>query len=217
MSKWNHSICEECWWKSPNSVENGEPHRLKNATKRICCYCGAETLSGILVNDNPATTPCKGNHPDVPQEGKIELVDLRKYIVKEWLGRSIIVLYEYEQYGWSGFRWVPIGGNVQICNFESEQAAHAYAQGLGFSPASAPTDDEIKAIWRDVANGVGEQGDFLRSLGSAIVLADPENFPIIRPAAIFFIRKYQLESLAARPVAMLPIPEEKGGPENTHS
>lgn len=29
---------------------------------------------------------------------------------------------------WSGMRWVPIKGDVQICNFGSEQEARKYAE-----------------------------------------------------------------------------------------
>jgi hypothetical protein len=120
---------------------------------------------------------------------------LARYVVKEWLGRSIIVLSESDQYGWSGFRWVPICGNVQICNFESEQAAHAYAQALGLTPAQALDDEQIRAIWREAANDT-RNGDFLRSFGFAVVYADPENFPILRNPAIALIAKFQLERLA---------------------
>jgi hypothetical protein len=120
-------------------------------------------------------------------------IDLSQYVVRCQNDRWIVVLFSNEGYGWSGFRWVPIGGSVGIYNFDSENAAHAYAMQVGLTPAAAPSDDQIKTIWRNVANGVGSQGDFLRWLGSAIVNADPENFPILRPVAIFFINKYQLE------------------------
>jgi hypothetical protein len=34
---------------------------------------------------------------------------------------------------WSGSRWVPIGGNVQISNFDTRSEAENYAKGYGFT------------------------------------------------------------------------------------
>jgi len=33
---------------------------------------------------------------------------------------------------WSGSRWVPIGGSVQVCNFDERSHAESYATGAGF-------------------------------------------------------------------------------------
>lgn len=38
-------------------------------------------------------------------------------------------------FAWSGSRFVPIDGPIQICNFESESAARGYATSLGFEIA----------------------------------------------------------------------------------
>ena len=35
-------------------------------------------------------------------------------------------------FAWSGSRWVPIGGRIQVCNFDTESAAAGYATSLGF-------------------------------------------------------------------------------------
>jgi hypothetical protein len=40
---------------------------------------------------------------------------------------------------WSGSRWVPIDGPVQICNFVSRGDAETYAESAGFEAAG----DEI--------------------------------------------------------------------------
>jgi hypothetical protein len=210
-SEWNHSACDECWGK----FNLGEPYRLKEPPTTKCCYCGAENSSGLFVKENPGKTPCKGIHAD-PQDSRIEegaYIDLKQYVLRQSKGfadRWIIVLHQREECAWSGFRWVPIGSSIPNCSFDSEEAAHTYASQRGLVPASAPSDEQIRAIWRDIANGVASQGDFLRCLGSAIVFADPENFPIIRQAAIFFIRKYQLESLVAAsfPAALSPGKQE---------
>ena len=45
--------------------------------------------------------------------------------------RWIITQYENEECAWSGSRWVPIGGCVQICNFDSRAQADSYATGAG--------------------------------------------------------------------------------------
>ena len=55
MSKWNHSICDACWWKREGQLQ---PHRMKDPKQRTCCYCGAENSSGIGVKDDPAKTLC---------------------------------------------------------------------------------------------------------------------------------------------------------------
>lgn len=49
--------------------------------------------------------------------------------------RWIIVQQSDKRFAWSGSRWVPILGDVQICNFDSAQAAHFYAQEVGLQAA----------------------------------------------------------------------------------
>jgi hypothetical protein len=59
MSKWNHSICDECWRKrEPTRI----PHRgLPELTETVCCcFCGNPTRSGILVRESPDAVLCKG-------------------------------------------------------------------------------------------------------------------------------------------------------------
>jgi hypothetical protein len=43
-------------------------------------------------------------------------------------GHWIIVQPDNPRMAWSGSRWVPIDGDVQICNFESVGLAIEYAQ-----------------------------------------------------------------------------------------
>lgn len=56
------------------------------------------------------------------------------------------------------------------------------------------TDAQIHAIWIEVKIGRGHHGDFLRSFADAVVIADHENLPVLRSAALHFIRKYKLHS-----------------------
>ncbi len=58
MSRWTHSICEDCW----NEREPLEPVRLKPEIRQAesCCYCGQTHTSGIYIRDNWAFTRCRG-------------------------------------------------------------------------------------------------------------------------------------------------------------
>jgi hypothetical protein len=56
------------------------------------------------------------------------------------------------------------------------------------------TDEQIVSIWQQVLAGRGFHGDFLKSLAGAVVRADHENLPVLRSAALHFIRKYKLQS-----------------------
>jgi hypothetical protein len=48
-----------------------------------------------------------------------------------------ILVWEHDKhFAWSGSRWVPIIGDVQICNFESPEAAHFYAIEIGLEPGN---------------------------------------------------------------------------------
>ena len=59
MSKWTHSICEECWRKrEPNRT----PTCMIAAVTERCCFCGKEHRSGIYVRENPADMECNGIH-----------------------------------------------------------------------------------------------------------------------------------------------------------
>jgi hypothetical protein len=51
---------------------------------------------------------------------------------KNPFGRWIVVNAEYPWLAWSGSRWVPLGGNVQISNFEWRTEAVRYASEFGF-------------------------------------------------------------------------------------
>lgn len=49
-------------------------------------------------------------------------------VFKRWL----VVHPEDETLAWSGSRWVPIFGPVQVSNFDTKSAAAGYATSLGF-------------------------------------------------------------------------------------
>ncbi|MGH9042659.1 MAG: hypothetical protein ACRDZ3_20785 [Acidimicrobiia bacterium] len=59
---WDHAMCPRCW-----GAEWGarQPARVDEGTPEICCFCGADTDSGIYVRRDPAVTPCQGG-PGVP-------------------------------------------------------------------------------------------------------------------------------------------------------
>jgi hypothetical protein len=60
-NNWTHPICERCWEeKHPGAVY----HYVVNTPERTCCFCGAKSLSGIFVHQNPVTVPCVGKHPE---------------------------------------------------------------------------------------------------------------------------------------------------------
>ncbi len=53
---WNHAVCDACWEKK---VPGRDPVRIVEATKEVCCLCGADTQSGIWVRANPANMSCR--------------------------------------------------------------------------------------------------------------------------------------------------------------
>ena len=52
--------------------------------------------------------------------------------------------------------------------------------------------EKIVEVFRQVAAGRGDHGDFLKSFAESVTRADPENFELIRVPAIFLIGKYKL-------------------------
>lgn len=60
MSRFTHSICEECWKKknprrSPVRIIDCPPMEK-------CCFCSKSHYSGIYVRENPADMQCNGVH-----------------------------------------------------------------------------------------------------------------------------------------------------------
>lgn len=51
----------------------------------------------------------------------------------------------------------------------------------------------IRAIWKNVSNGVGDHGSFLKAFGNSVNWADEWNFRALLPSAIFLIEKYELD------------------------
>lgn len=62
------------------------------------------------------------------------LPDMRYFIRQSLFERWVIVQAANERFGWSGLRWVPIGGQVQVCNFDSAHDADQYARRHGLTP-----------------------------------------------------------------------------------
>lgn len=57
-------------------------------------------------------------------------VKLVRNLSERWI---IVAAHEaLPDLAWSGGRWVPIGGPVQICNFASRGDAETYAESAGF-------------------------------------------------------------------------------------
>ncbi len=54
MSRWNHSLCDECWDKREPTRK---PLRVLDSQ---CCQCGTQHKSGIFVRADPDAMPCKG-------------------------------------------------------------------------------------------------------------------------------------------------------------
>lgn len=58
-NKWNHSLCDECWYINfPDRI----PVRVIDDKKRVCCCCGKDHQSGILIRAEPMNLPCRGEH-----------------------------------------------------------------------------------------------------------------------------------------------------------
>jgi hypothetical protein len=54
------------------------------------------------------------------------------------------------------------------------------------------TELEVRTIWLNVANGVGDHGSFLRAFGRAVGAADHANFKGLAASSLYFIEKYDL-------------------------
>jgi hypothetical protein len=60
-------------------------------------------------------------------------VKLARDLSEHWI---IVAAHEaLSDLAWSGSRWVPIGGPVQICTFVSRGDAETYAESAGFEVA----------------------------------------------------------------------------------
>jgi len=58
-----------------------------------------------------------------------------QFIVFFRMGRWWIAKATHPMLGWSGSRWVPFGGGVQVANFGSRAAAISEGMRLGFEHA----------------------------------------------------------------------------------
>lgn len=55
MSRWNHSICWNCWKRQEGERE---PVRVVNPKEGACCFCGTPHASGIFVRRDPDSMQC---------------------------------------------------------------------------------------------------------------------------------------------------------------
>lgn len=46
----NHPQCRRCW---TDRRGDDVPHRIVNDDARVCCFCGAVTISGIYIRVRP--------------------------------------------------------------------------------------------------------------------------------------------------------------------
>lgn len=58
MSRFNHSVCDQCW--AERHAGEPEPVRLREPRAEACCYCGREHKSGIRYGEDPERVACGG-------------------------------------------------------------------------------------------------------------------------------------------------------------
>jgi len=61
MSRFTHSICDDCWDKQHPLKPS---IRMKHRIIDTCCFCSKKHSSGIFVRQDPADMPCNGVHPE---------------------------------------------------------------------------------------------------------------------------------------------------------
>ena len=54
------------------------------------------------------------------------------------------------------------------------------------------TNETVLTIFRNIANGVGGHGSFLRNLADTVRSADSENLNVMMPFLVYIIVKYKL-------------------------
>lgn len=70
-----HSLCAECWKKTPPGQQGILPDRLGQIRSRKCCACQAETTDGIFYPGDPRIFRCRGNHPMTENEIEQTVLD----------------------------------------------------------------------------------------------------------------------------------------------
>jgi hypothetical protein len=112
-------LCEPCW--RPLTVEERIPyyHQLHASWKSM---------------DASLETQYRGHYPDVLVLEDAVRAEARPHYAVMQLGplsRWYIVRVEdglgWGWTAWSGSRWVPLGGDVQVCNFATKDEAAQYA------------------------------------------------------------------------------------------
>lgn len=58
-SSWRHAVCDPCWAKLYPALP---PTRQDPPLVARCCWCDAQTRSGITVGRDPARVRCGGQH-----------------------------------------------------------------------------------------------------------------------------------------------------------
>lgn len=69
MSRWTHSICDDCWTKREG---DRTPHRVRfpedGPNQSHCCFCGNHHSSGIYTREDPNEVACKAQGPEHEEE-----------------------------------------------------------------------------------------------------------------------------------------------------
>jgi hypothetical protein len=58
LEHWLHTVCDDCWAEGEGWPVRRQPAQALEA----CCFCGAETRSGIHVRVHPDEVACRGQH-----------------------------------------------------------------------------------------------------------------------------------------------------------
>jgi hypothetical protein len=56
------------------------------------------------------------------------------------------------------------------------------------------TNEQLRYIFLEIINGRGNHGSFLRAFSEALILADDENFAMMKGIAVLLVEKYNLYS-----------------------
>lgn len=103
--------------------------------KVMCCLCFErfEVSQLNICEDGRPEDVCKPCALAEREMCRVKWEGSRVRLVCGLFDRWIIVPeFGRNDFAWSGSRWVPIGGPVQVCNFDTRSAAEGYATSLGF-------------------------------------------------------------------------------------
>ncbi len=92
-----HAMCDDCWSRTQQARSGQPPTRTEDRAVQRCCFCGAETRSGMFMRQDPAGLRCGGRHNYFPflsiraERERAGLPAIECYRVMSFYGR---VLYE---------------------------------------------------------------------------------------------------------------------------